>query len=378
MLTTSPSLSSRDSRTVNKILSSIKLSSTSDDGEESDTSQGPFDNWSLPPTAAATSPPSFRQQQEQHFSSSWTAYHPDPFPFPTHSPSPSSSTSAANMSGNAIEPTLVSFVGSADGNDPRHWLGEFLRVALFRNWSDAQKVATFERYVEEGSQADLWWSALPSANKANWVALKAAFDVRWPKRVLGQQELYDRVENEIITEPELGQVTMVGGRMVGRHVLWAERVKDLAIEAGDDRMALWMVVRRNLPEALRHFLDSGTETFNTWDGFYDRVAQISTSALARKSFQPMGVWPYAYGGAYPAIAGHGRCLGSPASQLVMMRTGMGMGSLMHGPMGASAMAMGGLGAWMAMAGGGTMGLGALGGMGNMHMHHMGPGMGVMW
>lgn len=69
---------------------------------------------------------------------------------------------------------------------------------------------------------------------------------------------------------------------MGSHVLWGERIRDLALAAGDTKMVLSDTVETGMPAVLRAALDLPGVSFSIWQEWEEALRRISLLYLARQ------------------------------------------------------------------------------------------------
>jgi hypothetical protein len=165
--------------------------------------------------------------------------------------------------------------------NPQNWLLK-LEGAKFRyDTPDEQHLYTFSKHLKYGSKAHIWWrDELTIPNKASWVALKAAFHVKWPPITRAQPTMEEKQVKLFelkLTEDEVG--TKVGDdkdNQVYSHVDWAQKVLAIAEDIEDDKGMLILIARNNLPLSIRTLLPND---ISTWEKFTEGVSNISISCL---------------------------------------------------------------------------------------------------
>lgn len=173
---------------------------------------------------------------------------------------------------------VPAFRGDRQGENPQEFIKAFKRAQDTR--SDAQKAVAFENWLVSNSVAEAWYDNLPSADKATWPELHAAFNIRWPKKpVRGkttqeyEQEMIDlKLDGSVV-----GKKEMVDGAEVYSHVVWADKMTHLinAADVGSVSMGIAQC-RKELPYAVRKEISGA---YTTWTAFVEAVREIDVERV---------------------------------------------------------------------------------------------------
>jgi Zinc knuckle len=120
--------------------------------------------------------------------------------------------------------------------------------------TDEQKIDLFELYLKSDSPAEEWFSDAKTPKKV-WAELEQGFKARFPnvkKATKTAHELERELGAMRITTEELGKTEKYKGEDVHTHMIFAEKILDLAKRAKIETSTsgLWSV-RDELPEVLR-------------------------------------------------------------------------------------------------------------------------------
>jgi hypothetical protein len=110
------------------------------------------------------------------------------------------------------------------------------QFSLKTNISDAQKLQTFKLYLKDGAAANQWWDRLTPLDKDTWDHLVQAFTTRWPSKAPTVKTVEERqaaLEQATITEEEVRTRVKVKGVEEFTHVVWADKVEQLAAAIPD-------------------------------------------------------------------------------------------------------------------------------------------------
>jgi hypothetical protein len=137
--------------------------------------------------------------------------------------------------------------------------------------TDDQKVGLFELYLKSDSPAEEWYNDAKTPKKT-WLELEQAFKVRFPnvkKATKTAPELEGELGAMRITTEELGKTEKYRGEEVYTHIVFAEKILDLAKWAKVETLTsgLWNV-RDELPEVLR---EKVPENQTSWIAFAQAV-----------------------------------------------------------------------------------------------------------
>jgi hypothetical protein len=144
------------------------------------------------------------------------------------------------------------------------------------NFTDAQKLKTFQLYLKSGSVAKQWWNGLPSTDNDTWDHLVSAFGTRWPEKtptVKTVEEKQAALERARITEDEVGTRVKIQGVEEFAHVVWADKIEKLATAIPDTNGLLIGAIRKTMPKSLQKVVGSGHKN---WAAF---CAAVRTATL---------------------------------------------------------------------------------------------------
>jgi hypothetical protein len=140
--------------------------------------------------------------------------------------------------------------------------------------TDDQKVGLFELYLKSDSAAEEWYNNAKTP-KDTWLKLEKGFKVRFPnigKATKTAPELERELGAMRITIEELGKTEKYRGEDVYMHMVFAEKILDLAkwakIEASTS--GLWSV-RDELPEVLQEKI---LENQTSWTAFIQAIKSV--------------------------------------------------------------------------------------------------------
>ncbi|KAF8962236.1 hypothetical protein BDZ97DRAFT_1920720 [Flammula alnicola] len=145
--------------------------------------------------------------------------------------------------------------------------------------NEAAKVCLFELWLKAGSAAELWFSKLKPEDKDNWEHLSAAFNLRWPARILTvmtTEEKHALLMATVISEDSLGKRVKVGGVEEFSHIIWADKIGCLVKAIKDENGLLIPVVRCDMPRVLKLLV--GTQ-HTIWPMFCTAVHAVSVTEL---------------------------------------------------------------------------------------------------
>jgi hypothetical protein len=171
---------------------------------------------------------------------------------------------------------LPEFAGTQeDSIQPTDFLKMIKRSFLANaTTTDDQKVRLFELYLKSDSPAEEWFNDANTVKKT-WIELEAQFKTRFPN-VKKAKKTAPELERElgamrILTE-ELGKTEKYRGEDVHTHMIFAEKVLDLAKRAKIETTTsgLW-TVRDALPEILREKIP---EAQASWTAFAQAIKDV--------------------------------------------------------------------------------------------------------
>jgi hypothetical protein len=172
--------------------------------------------------------------------------------------------------------TIPEFAGTQhDANQPSDFLKMIKRSFLANGTTaDDQKIGLFELYLKSDSPAEDWFNDTKKT-KTTWAGLEEAFKVRFPnttKATKTAPELERELGAMKIKTEELGKTEKYRGEDVYTHMIFAEKVIDLAKRAKIETSTsgLWNV-RDELPEILREKIP---ENQASWTAFAQAIKDV--------------------------------------------------------------------------------------------------------
>jgi hypothetical protein len=171
---------------------------------------------------------------------------------------------------------ITEFAGTQeDKSQPSDFLKAIKRAFLASGaTSDSQKLSLFELYLKSDSPAEEWYNDA-NIKKATWTDLEREFKIRFPntkKATKTAPELERELGAMRIATEELGKTEKYRGEDVYTHMIFAEKILDLAkrakIEASTS--GLWSV-RDGLPEVLREKIP---ESQTSWTAFAQAIKDV--------------------------------------------------------------------------------------------------------
>lgn len=171
---------------------------------------------------------------------------------------------------------IPEFSGTQDDKtQPLDFLKSVKRSFLASNaTTDDQKIGLFELYLKSDSPAEEWFSD-GNTPKKTWVELEKEFKVRFPNVKKATKTAHE-LERELgalrITTEELGKTEKYKGEDVHTHMIFAEKLLDLAKRAKieSSTSGLWNV-RDELPEVLREKIP---ENQTSWTAFAQAIKDV--------------------------------------------------------------------------------------------------------
>ncbi|KAJ6625171.1 hypothetical protein B0H10DRAFT_2212182 [Mycena sp. CBHHK59/15] len=171
------------------------------------------------------------------------------------------------------------FRGDNKGYKPHYWLKK-LKGTMAHDAVDAARLWKFENGLASGAPAEVWFEALPAAEKMTWVELMKAFKKKWPVPVemaATKEELIDRIKSTILRAEDLGKTVGPPGDEMTAHQRWVADMRPLVEDIGDPTMLLRRDVRETLPLEVRSLLPA--QGLTTWDKFFAAVDGIEVVSI---------------------------------------------------------------------------------------------------
>ncbi|KAJ6540209.1 hypothetical protein DFH09DRAFT_1396398 [Mycena vulgaris] len=171
------------------------------------------------------------------------------------------------------------FRGDNKGYKPHYWLKK-LKGTMAHDAVDAACLWKFENGLASGAPAEVWFEALPAAEKTTWVELMKAFKKKWPVPVemaATKEELMDRIKSTILRAEDLGKTVGPPGDEMTAHQRWVADMWPLLEDIGDPTMLLRRDVRETLPLEVRSLLPA--QGLTTWDKFFAAVDGIEVVSI---------------------------------------------------------------------------------------------------
>lgn len=173
--------------------------------------------------------------------------------------------------------------GTEEDEDPRRWIQDFEMRKEEKEWSDMKMATMFARFMAEGTLAEVWYNTLPQATKASYTLTRTELDTKWPKKtmvLMSSRKKQQRVMDMVLMEEEVEMVVEDATRgIIGAHVLWAEKLRNRALEVGDTNMLLYWAAKANFPRAIDMLLNT-TELVD-WGDFVTKVSAATTTMLKK-------------------------------------------------------------------------------------------------
>lgn len=130
----------------------------------------------------------------------------------------------------AAMPTEIPQIFHGDGQTSENPV-DFLKSF---NWAMRQqsittstdKLDAFGDYLGTGSQAEAWFKAIPSANKATWQAFITAFEARWPSVEIVEKtkaEYEKELLDHTLLSADVRKKTTLNDQECWTHVAWAAK-----------------------------------------------------------------------------------------------------------------------------------------------------------
>jgi hypothetical protein len=190
-------------------------------------------------------------------------------PQPTNTPSPPSPIIAAQPRRAMQLESIPEFSGTQeDTSQPLDFLKMVKRSFLTTGiMADDQKISLFELYLKSDSPAEEWYNDVNTPKKI-WADLEKDFKSRFPN-VKKAMKTAPELERELgamrLATEELGKTEKYRGEDVYTHMIFAEKILDLAKRAKIETSTsgLWNV-RDELPEVLREKIP---ENQTSWTAF---------------------------------------------------------------------------------------------------------------
>ena len=176
---------------------------------------------------------------------------------------------------------IPEFSGTQDDkSQPSDFLKAIKRSFLTSGaMTDDQKISLFELYLKSDSPAEEWYNDA-NTQKKNWSDLEKAFKVRFPntqKATKTAPELERELGTMRMTMEELGKTEKYRGEDVYTHMIFAEKILDLAKRAKVESTTsgLWSI-RDGLPEVLREKI---SENQTDWKAFAQAIKDVDMSHI---------------------------------------------------------------------------------------------------
>ncbi|KAG2030203.1 hypothetical protein BDR03DRAFT_878878, partial [Suillus americanus] len=153
--------------------------------------------------------------------------------------------------------------------------------------ASTEKLDAFGDYLGTGSQVEIWFKALQSANKTTWPVFVIAFETHWPPIIIAEKtkaEYEKELLEFLLTDKEVGTRTTLYDRECWMHVAWATKALQLAMSAGiaASTSMIWQV-REKLPSVVKDLLKD-TE-YMDWAEFTKEVTELKGMRLMEKKEQ---------------------------------------------------------------------------------------------
>ena len=181
--------------------------------------------------------------------------------------------------------TNCSFTGKPEDEDPQDFMNRLERIILMKTGlTEADKVRFFELSLKAKSPAAAWFVTLTDGSKKSFVAVRAAFEVRWPVKATTEKTTAEKqalLDETILRVSDLGKrvAASVGAEEELSHVVWADKVERLAGDIPDTNNLLVVSTRKKLPKPIVKLI--GLKAM-TWKELADAVRSITLEELLEK------------------------------------------------------------------------------------------------
>jgi hypothetical protein len=172
--------------------------------------------------------------------------------------------------------SITEFLGTQEDTiQPLDFLKAVKRAFLTNGTvANDQKIGLLELYLKSDSAAEEWYNNANTPKKT-WLELEKAFKTRFPnikKATKTAPELERELGAMKITTEELGKTEKYRGEEVYMHMIFAEKILDLAKRAKIETSTsgLWSV-RDELPEVLQEKIPEGQ---TSWTAFVQVIKNV--------------------------------------------------------------------------------------------------------
>ncbi|KIM35495.1 hypothetical protein M413DRAFT_32445 [Hebeloma cylindrosporum] len=173
--------------------------------------------------------------------------------------------------------------GEIDGENPQDFINGVERSFLVKvGLTEADRVRLFELSLKSGRAAKIWWNGLEAGEKDTWVNLRAAFEKRWPEKLITEktrEEQHALLDATVLDEESLGKRVKGDGVEEFSHVVWADKLERVSKSLKDESGLLIPIVRKAMPRALRVLVSTKHQT---WSAFCDAIRKVSMTELEEK------------------------------------------------------------------------------------------------
>ncbi|KAG6843197.1 hypothetical protein H0H87_007019, partial [Tephrocybe sp. NHM501043] len=146
------------------------------------------------------------------------------------------------------------------------------------NATDTDRIATLKLSLKTGSDAHTWFKGLDNTTRSTWAGLKAAFDLRWPERVIAAKTTEEKTSTLMVAElksKDVGKRVTINGVEEWSHIAWADRVEHLTGAIPDSKGLLINQVRKKLPRTMHNLLGS----HSSWMAFCQAVWDLPIKCI---------------------------------------------------------------------------------------------------
>ena len=180
----------------------------------------------------------------------------------------------------AMEPVKIFHRDKKDEN-PDDFLQSFFR--RMGSATDDFKKKQFKYFLQADSVADKWFDKLQQDGKKDWDAIEAAFNKRWPKKIVAKK-MKEEYEAEImglhLKMENLGKKETIMGREVYAHIAWADDMEMAVKGAKLEEMTTYIgQVCKELPKPIKEKVGTGHAD---WGEFLQAVRDVDTDHIKDK------------------------------------------------------------------------------------------------
>jgi hypothetical protein len=140
--------------------------------------------------------------------------------------------------------------------------------------TNSNRLCQFPCYLKAGLAAKLWWNNLPATQNDTWAHLQSSFEAQWPKKpplTRSPAEKREMLKAATLSNADPGKRVKLSGVEEFTHIVWADKLEQLANTVPDTSGLLIVGVCCGMPTALKPYVSLG---HTLWLAFFNAIQAV--------------------------------------------------------------------------------------------------------